>query len=237
MTEIRRYKDKDKVLVAVDCIIFGFDPNEEELKLLVIKRHFQPEKGNWSLIGGFLFEEETLASAANRVLHKLTGLHDVYMQQLSAFSELDRDPGARTISVVYYSLVNVQDIREDIQNEYSATWFKISERPELIFDHNIMIHMAISQLRHKASIEPIGFELLPEKFTMRQLQKLYEEIYCEELDKRNFSKKMSSLNVLERLDEKDMQSSKKGSFLYMFDPYKYRNQKNNGFLIKQSVSI
>ncbi len=230
---LHKYKNEDKVLVAVDCIIFGFDPNEEELKLLVIKRNFEPEKGNWSLMGGFLHPDETLKEAANRVLYNLTGLENVYLEQLKAFSIVDRDPVERTISVAYYALVNIQTFEKELYKEYSATWFEISKKPDLIFDHNMMVDLAISRLRYKASVEPIGFELLPEKFTMRQLQKLYEEIFATEFDKRNFSKKINSFGLLKRLDEKDKTSSRKGSYLFKFDDEKYKEGGSNGFQIKQ----
>lgn len=219
-----------KFLVAVDCIIFGFD--EEELKLLVIKRDFQPERGKWSLMGGFLRRDETLDMAADRVLHELTGLHDVYMEQVNAFSAIDRDPAARTISVAYCALINIAAHSTELTKKYSATWFSISEVPKLIYDHDEMVKCAIEQLRYKTSTEPIGFELLPEKFTMRQLQKLYETILDEELDKRNFTRKINSLDVLVKLKEKDKGSSRKGSFLYRFDQKKYMKKLSNGFSFK-----
>lgn len=233
---LHKYKNEDKVLVAVDCIIFGFDPNAEELKVLLIKRNFEPEKGKWSLMGGFLHLEETLKESANRVLYNLTGLDSVFLEQLKAFSIVDRDPADRTISVAYYALINVEEFEKTLYKENSATWFKISEKPNLIFDHDDMIDLAIARLRHKASIEPIGFELLPEKFTMRQLQKLYEEIFNEELDKRNFAKKVNSFGLLQKLEEKDKGSSRKGSFLYRFDEDKYKKNGSNGFHIKQSIN-
>ena len=224
MALLHNYNDKDKVLVAVDCIIFGFDPNEEELKILLIKRDFEPEKGKWSLMGGFLYADETLNSAANRVLHRLTGLSNVYLEQMQAFSLVDRDPVERTISVAFYALVNIQDVRPMLGEEHEATWFEISKKPMLIFDHDEMVNLAISRLRYKASVEPIGSELLPDKFTMRHIQKLYEEIFHEKFDKRNFSKKVTSLGLLKRLTEKDKGSSKKGSYLYQFDTEVYNRK-------------
>lgn len=227
---IQAYKNQYKALLAVDCIIFGFD--DDELKLLLIKRNFQPEKGRWSLMGGFLGERETLDEAANRVLYNLTGLREVYMEQLNTFSDLNRDPVERTISVAYYALIKIQDHDEELMKQNSAKWFGLSEIPDLIFDHNEMVAKAISDLRHKTSVQPVGFELLPEKFTMRQLQKLYEAILDQELDKRNFAKKINQLDILVKLDEKDMNSSRKGSFLYKFDQYKYRSKVSEGFIFK-----
>jgi len=226
------YKNEDKVLVAVDCIIFGFDQNKEELKLLLIKRNFQPEKGKWSLMGGFLHINETLKEAATRVLFSLTGLKNVYLEQLKGYSKVDRDPVERTISVTYYALINVEEHDEELIKKNSARWFKISSIPKLIFDHNQMVDDAIMRLRYRTSTQPIGFELLPDKFTMRQLQKLYEEILDVKLDKRNFTKKINSLGVLEKLKEKDKLSSKKGSFLYRFNEKKYQTKSENGFEFK-----
>ena len=227
-----KYKDEDKVLVVVDCIIFGFDPEEEELKLLLIKRNFPPAKGKWSLMGGFMRINETIDEAATRVLHTLTGLTNVYMEQLEVFSKVDRDPAERTVSVAYYALINIEDHDEELIKRNSACWFELSKTPKLIFDHDIMVDHAIKRLRYRASVQPIGFELLPEKFTMRQLQKLYEEIFDEHLDKRNFTKKINALDILEKLDEKDKNSSRKGSFLYKFNQQKYRKKRENGFVFK-----
>ncbi|MTI41752.1 NUDIX hydrolase [Fulvivirga lutimaris] len=229
-----KYNNEAKVFVAVDCIIFGFDPNAEELKILLIKRNFEPEKGNWSLMGGFMEPGETLKEAANRVLNTLTGLENIFLEQLKTFSIVDRDPAERTISVAYFALINVVDFKDELYRDFSATWFKISEKPKLIFDHNDMVTLAMERLRFKASVEPIGFELLPAKFTMRQLQMLYEEIFEEKYDKRNFSKKVNSFGLLKRLDEKDKSSSKKGSFLYEFDMEKYK-KRSNGFQIRHQI--
>lgn len=214
------YKSEDKLLVAVDCIIFGFD--NDQLKILLVKRGIEPEKGKWSLMGGFLKKNETLSNAANRVLTILTGLDHVYMEHLQAFSDVDRDPVERTISVAYSALININDHDQELSDQYSAKWFSVNEIPKLIFDHNEMVECAVSRLRYKASTQPISFKLLPEKFTMRKLQKLHEAIYNEQFDKRNFSKKILALNLLTKLDEKDMESSKKGSFLYEFDQENYK---------------
>lgn len=226
---IQTYNANDKLLLAVDCIIFGFDG--EDLKILLIKRNFEPQKGKWSLMGGFLKRSENLNVAADRILNHLTGLHDIYLEQLYAFSEVDRDPAERTISVAYYALINLSD-NQNLSPKFSAKWFSISEYPELIFDHQEMIRKAIRRLKRRVSSKPIGFELLPEKFTMKQLQKLYESILGEELDKRNFINKINGLDILIKLDEKDMSSSRKGSFLYRFDAEKYTQKIEEGFSFK-----
>jgi ADP-ribose pyrophosphatase YjhB (NUDIX family) len=224
-----KYQKEDKVLLALDCIIFGFDG--ENLKILLIKRDFEPQKGKWSLMGGFLKKNENLNVAANRILNHLTGLNGIYLEQLYAFSEVDRDPAERTISVAYYALINLLKDKE-LSPKFSAKWFNLSDYPELIFDHQQMIEKATRRLRRRVSNKPIGFELLPEKFTMLQLQKLYESILCEKLDKRNFINKINGLGILIKLDEKDMSSSRKGSFLYKFDAEKYNQKIEEGFSFK-----
>ena len=227
---IHSYQKQDKVLLAVDCIIFGFD--KEDLKILLIKRDFEPEKGQWSLMGGFLKRSESLDEAANRILYHLTGINSVYLEQLHSYSKVDRDPVERTVSVAYYALINIENHNEELTEQYSAKWFSISKAPKLIFDHDTMVRHAIRRLRYKTSTAPIGFELLPQKFTMRQLQKMYEAILNEELDKRNFINKINALNILVKLDEKDKSSSRKGSFLYMFDEEKYKKKVDDGFSFK-----
>ena len=226
------YDVADKAYLAVDCIIFGFDPNLEELQILLIKRNFEPMKGHWSLMGGFLHKNEHLDQAAERVLFQLTGLHHIYMEQFSVFSDPLRDPADRTVSVTYYALINVSDHGSAITDKHDACWFNLSELPELIFDHREMVQQAMRRLQYKTSIQPIGFELLPEKFTMRHLQKLYEAILCRPLDKRNFTKKIHTLDILVRLEEKDMESSRKGSFLYKFDQEKYLSKVSEGFVFR-----
>ena len=224
------YHTEDKVLIAVDCIIFGFD--KDDLKILLIKRDFEPKKGEWSLMGGFLRKDENLDGAAKRILSELTGIQNIYLEQLYAFSEIDRDPGSRTVSVAYYALLNIEDHIKNLIQQYSAKWFSFSDRPDLIFDHEEMVQHAIKRLRYQTSTKPVGFELLPEKFTMRQLQKLYEAILNEKLDKRNFISKINGLDILQKLDEKDMNSSRKGSYLFKFDQEKYRSKAANGFSFK-----
>ena len=226
-----KYNREDKVLLAVDCIIFGFD--DEDLKVLLIKRDFEPEKGKWSLVGGFMKQYENLETAAIRILDLYTGLDNVYMEQVATFSQVDRDPEERTISTAYYALINIKEHSEKLIKQFSANWFSVSKMPQLIFDHDKMVNHALKQLRNRASTKPIGFELLPEKFTMRQLQKLYEAIWDTQLDKRNFINKIRSFDIVQKLDEKDMTSSRKGSYLYQFNPKKYI-RKNNGseFVLK-----
>ncbi len=227
---IHSYSTEDKVLLAVDCIIFGFDG--EDLKILLIKRDFEPEKGKWSLVGGFLKKDENLEHAAVRILKHYTGLDNIYMEQVATFSEVDRDPAERTISTAYCALINIQEHNDKLNKQFSANWFSISEAPYLIFDHNIMVSSAITLLRDRASTKPIGFELLPTKFTMRSLQNLYEAIWNLKIDKRNFINKINALGIVEKLNEKDKESSRKGSFLYQFNADSFDKSNGKQFILK-----
>ena len=227
------YKEYDHHLVALDCIIFGFD--EGELKLLLLKRKFEPAKGEWSLMGGFLRKSESLDDAACRILNQLTGLSNIYMKQLNAFGDVDRDPGARTISVVYYALIKINENDRMLAEAHGAEWISINKLPALIFDHSKMVEKALEALRRRTSREPIGFELLPDKFTLPQLQSLYESICGEQLDKRNFRKQILVTGLLVKLNEKDKESSKKGAFLYKFDHKKYNSYVEKGFLFQLKV--
>ena len=208
------------MLVAVDCIIFGFDGYD--IKLLLIHRGIKPEKGKWSLMGGFLQPGESQEEAANRVLKKLTGLEGVYMEQLHSFSHPQRDPGERTVSTAYFALIDIHKYEKQLSDEYHPEWFLLNEIPELIFDHPQMVKMAQRALRYKAALHPILFELLPEKFTIPQLQSLYEGVYDTKFDNRNFSRKVLSTGLLIKQKEKDKLNSKKGAFYYRLDKRKYK---------------
>ncbi len=223
------YTKYTKLLIAVDSIIFGFDENARELKLLILKRNFEPALGKWSLMGGFVNPDESLDHAAERIVSQLTGLKDVYMEQLYAFGELERDPGGRIISVAYFSLIRINDYDRELVKEHGAFWFPLSEIPELIFDHSEMVIKALRKLRIRARTQPIGFELLPKKFTIPQLQGLYEAIYQTPFDKRNFRRKFLSMNLLEKLDEKEKETSKKGAYYYKFNQKKYEELLQKGF--------
>ncbi|NLR56677.1 NUDIX hydrolase [Chitinophaga polysaccharea] len=224
------YAKAPRHLVAVDCIIFGFD--EGRLKLLIMQRKVAPMAGEWSLVGGFVQEEESTDDAAARVLEHTTGLNDIYMNQLHCYGDVARDTGARVISVAYYALIRITNHDKPLAREHGAHWLELHEIPDLIFDHGKMIEDALTALRNNAQFHPIGFELLPEKFTLSQLRCLYEEIYRKTLDKRNFRKKILSLDVMEKLDEKDKTSSKKGAHLYRFDPEKYEALKRKGLVFE-----
>lgn len=215
-----RYQHQTKMLVAVDCIIFGFDG--KHLKILLVQRALHPESGKWSLMGGFVKPAETTKQAAVRVLQKLTGISNIYLEELAVFSNPHRDPVERTISIAYFSLIDINQYEKQITTEYHAEWFSVKKFPKLIFDHQDMVKKAKEKLRYKAAFHPLLFELLPEKFTLPQLQSLYEEIFDVEMDKRNFSRKILSMNFLIKLNEKEKENSKKGAYYYKLDKKKYK---------------
>jgi 8-oxo-dGTP diphosphatase len=230
------YSTVERHLVAVDCIIFGYDVLEKEIKLLLIKRSFEPDSGKWSLAGGFVMGNEDMDEAASRILYNLTGLKNVYLEQSHTFGDLNRDPGARVISTSYYALIKLQDIDNRLKEINGAHWRSISSLPELIFDHRKMVTLALTCLRRQVKINPVGFELLPEKFTLVHLQELYEAIYQRNIDKRNFRKKILSMDLLKKLDEKEKKTSKKGAFYYTFIKEKYESFRQNGFYFNLDVN-
>jgi 8-oxo-dGTP diphosphatase len=217
---MHRYSGQTRILVAVDCIIFGFDGFD--IKVLLIQRGFKPEKNRWSLMGGFLQPQESPEQAANRVLKQLTGLEGVYMEQLQTFADPNRDPVERTLSIAYFALIDIHQYEKQISDEYHAEWFLLKDKPELIFDHNEMVKIAQKELRYKAALHPLLFELLPQKFTIPQLQSLYEGVYDTVFDNRNFSRKVLSTGLLIKQKEKDKMNSKKGAFYYKLDKKKYK---------------
>lgn len=219
-----RYLHSTRLLVAIDCIIFGFDG--EEIKLLLIKRNFEPEKGKWSLMGGFVKEEEDLEVGAERILYELTGLDNIYVEHLQTYGKVNRDPVERTISVVFFALINIHAHDQESVRAHNAQWISLKNAPKLIFDHDRMVENALERLRYKAALHPIGFELLPEKFTIPQLQKLYEAIYDMRLDRRNFSRKILSTGLLIDTGEKNENSATKKAILYRLDKQKYESKFN-----------
>ena len=229
-----KYTIGQKITVAIDCVIFGFD--SEKLNLLLFKRRVNPFKGSWSLIGEVLENNLSLDKSASEILHKLTGLENIYLKQLKTYGELNRDPAERVISIVYFSLIRVDEVRlKEIENK-DAEWFAFNDLPELILDHGQMVKDSITELRKIAKDQPLGFELLPKLFTLPQLQTLYESIYNNKFDSRNFRKKILSLNVLEKTNLKDKSTSRKGAFLFGFKENILDNsQKNKGIYNTKDV--
>lgn len=214
------YKNNPKFFVGIDCIIFGFE--KEQLSLLLLQRNFEPAKGQWSLMGGFVQKNESADDAAKRVLYELTGLKDVYMEHIGAFGKINRDPGERVISLAYYALINTNKYDRELVQRHNAYWVNIDEIPDLIFDHNQMVEKARTAMKEKASTAPIGFNLLPELFTLTQLQSLYEAIYGEPMDKRNFRKRIADMGYIEKTDKIDKTGSKRGAYLYKFNDKAYQ---------------
>ncbi|MDT0645981.1 NUDIX domain-containing protein [Zunongwangia sp. F260] len=221
------YSVKDKMYAAADCIIFGFEGGR--IKLLLFRRRVEPLKGEWSLIGSFVRLDEDVSEAAKRVLKEITGLENVFMEQLKAYGKADRDPGFRCLSIAQYALIQIDEYDGELVEKHGAHWFDIDEIPDLVLDHNQMVQDALERLKQKARYQPIGLNLLPEKFTIPQLQQLYEVIYQKELDSRNFRKKLLSLKVLIKLDEKDKTNSRRGAFLYKFDYKTYHELEKFGY--------
>src|SRR5215468_10829668 len=217
-----------RAALTVDCVVFGFD--EGELKVLLIQRGLEPFKGRWALPGGFVRVEETLDEAARRELREEAGLKNVFLEQLYTFGAVDRDPRERVVSVAYYALVKlaIHETRA-ATDAADARWFPISKIPKLAFDHADILATALARLKGKVRYEPIGFELLPPKFTLSQLQHLYEAVLETELDKRNFRKKVLSFGLLVPLQETQMLGRHRPAQLFRFDMEKYEKLKKRGF--------
>jgi len=218
------YKEFQKVLLSVDCIIFGFDQNK--LKILIGKRNMDPGRGEWSLYGGFVRNDESLDAAAQRTLLELTGLRNIYMSQVGAFGNIDRDPGERVVSIAYYALINVKDYSERLRKQHGVEWVNIEDIPQMYSDHNAMVAKARKLIQQKIKTNPVGFELLPELFTLTQLQRLYEAVNGEPLDKRNFRKRIKDMDFIEKTELIDKKTSKRGASLYRFNKKAFTEDKN-----------
>jgi len=214
--------------LTVDCVVFGYDA--EDLKVLLIQRDLEPFAGKWALPGGFVHVEETLEAAARRELAEETGVGDLFLEQLYTFGAVERDPRERVVSVAYYALVDLFGHRVTAATDArNAAWFTVEDTPPLAFDHEEILDTALRRLRGKVRYQPIGFELLPEKFTLTQLQRLYETILGVILDKRNFRKKILGMDLLVELDEVEQDVAHRAARLYRFDMEKYRALTEKGF--------
>jgi ADP-ribose pyrophosphatase YjhB (NUDIX family) len=218
------YSEHSKVWLSVDCIIFGFD--DGKLKVLIGKRQMDPGRGEWSLYGGFVSSDESVDEAASRTLYELTGLKNVFMRQVGAFGKVDRDPGERVVSIAYYALINVKDYEDELLQEHGLQWVNYDDIPKLYSDHNEMVQKARKMMRQKLAHEPVGFRLLPNLFTLTQLQKLYEAVNGSELDKRNFRKRIKEMDYIEKTELIDKSSSKRGAYLYRFNKRVYNEDPN-----------
>lgn len=214
--------------LTVDCVVFGMD--EEDLKVLLIKRGLEPFAGKWALPGGFVRMEEALDAAARRELEEEAGIRPSHLEQLYTFGEPGRDPRGRVVTVAYFALVKLTDHRVQASTDAKeAAWFSVWDTPKLAFDHAEILGTALQRLKGKVRYQPIGFELLPPKFTLTQLQRLYEIILERQLDKRNFRKKILSMDLLEELDEVEQDVSHRAARLYRFDHKKYKQLEKAGF--------
>lgn len=214
--------------LTVDCVVFGLD--DVDLKVLLIQRALEPFEGKWALPGGFVNVDETLDAAALRELEEETGLRKVFLEQLYTVGELGRDPRERVVTVAYYALVRLSDHKVKAATDArQALWFAMDDLPKLAFDHDKILKMAHKRLQGKVRYQPIGFELLPQKFTLRQLQHLYEVVLDRELDKRNFRKKILGMEILEELDEVETDVAHRAARLYRFDKKSYTAITKAGF--------
>lgn len=214
--------------VSTDCVIFGLDNGK--LKVLLLKRNIEPSLGLWALPGGFVLDFEELEMSAMRTLHDTTGMSNVFMEQVQAFGQVNRFPWRRVITVVFYALIKYRT--DDLKAGPDASdinWFEISNLPELVFDHKHILTVTLQHLQSKVRSEPIGFELLPPKFTLTQLQELYEAVLRTTFDTRNFRKKLLKMNLLEQLDETQIGVAHRAARLYRFNPSIYQKLKEKGF--------
>jgi 8-oxo-dGTP diphosphatase len=220
--------DYPRPALTVDCVVFGLD--DGDLKVMLIQRKIPPFEGEWALPGGFVRMSESLEDAARRELCEETGIASVFLEQLYTYGEVDRDPRYRVVTVAYYALVKMSDYQIRAATDARvADWFPVSKPPQLAFDHKQILETALARLKGKVRYKPIGFELLPEKFTLTQLQKLYETILGVELDKRNFRKKILKMDFLVELEEMQTDVSHRAARLYQFDAAQYKQLEIQGF--------
>lgn len=215
--------------VTTDCVIFGFDG--VKLKVLLVERGMAPYKGRWAFPGGFLNMDESAEEGALRELKEETGLEGAYIRQFHTFSNPQRDPRERVITIAYYALVRMQEVKGG-DDASDARWFALDEVPPLAFDHDQILRKAEKTLRQRIHFEPVGFELLPEKFTIKQLQNLYEAILDMRFDRRNFYNKMRRLGMLELTGDTANPSQRREANLFSFNTEKYAELKSKGFQLE-----
>ena len=229
MKELKFHYEYPHPAVTTDCVIFGFDGLK--INVLLIQRGCEPYKGKWALPGGFLRMDETADECARRELAEETGLSNAKMEQFYTFSGVDRDPRERVISIAYYALVKLAEVRGG-DDAAEAQWFDKDEIPSLAFDHELILRTAIRQLKERICFEPIGFELLPEVFTMSELQSLYEAILGIKFDRRNFYNKILKLGILTEAEPRPANASRRTPTKYCFNREKYAELKQKGFRLE-----
>lgn len=213
---------------SIDCVVFGFDGTD--LKVLLIERGEDPYKGYWALPGDLVHPESALNDSVNQVLKSLTGLSDLYFEQVETFGAVDRHPLGRVLTTGYYTLVKISDYQLNPSSFASeAKWFKVSNAKELAFDHNAILSSCFERLKKSVRVKPIGFELLPPHFTLTELQSLYEAILEVTLDTRNFRKKILGMKFLRETGTVQTNVSHRPAKLYEFDQKKYEQLKSRGF--------
>lgn len=223
-----RFSDEVIEALSIDCLIFGF--RDEKLDVLLIKHAEGISKGRWALPGGWIRYNESIDAAAARLLKSLTGLSDVFLEQFHTFGDVDRYPGKRVITVAYFALINAENYSLSAGFTASdAKWFQIRELPDLPYDHHKILSMGFQYLKHKVRHEPLGFNLLPKKFTLHDIQRLYEAILETDLDKPNFRRKLLKMNLLVPCDEKQRDVSHRRANFYRFDKRIYKKLKEGGF--------
>lgn len=227
-THLIEIQDYFKAAISVDCVIFGFDENE--LKVLLIESDLKEFKGKWSLLGDIMHPDEDIETAAYRVLRERTGLEDVYMEQVQAFGGINRHPAGRVITIAYYSLVNIEHV--ELKTHFNELhWHAVKDIRQMAFDHREILATCLERLQRKVIDQPVGFNLLPKKFSLRELQNLYEAILDVKLDRRNFRKKFFAMDYLIDLNEEEQEVRHRPARLYKFNQEKYnqRQKKNLGF--------
>lgn len=216
--------------VTTDCVIFGYD-HQDGLSLLLVKRGVEPYKDHWAFPGGFMRMDEDAETGARRELKEETGLETSYVEQFGCFSDVNRDPRERVITIAYYALVKKSDVK-GADDAAEAHWFPIDNVPSLAFDHDRILRVALKTLKEKIHFMPVGFELLPEVFTMPQLQSLYEAILEVKFDRRNFANKMLKLGILTEVGERAANAGPRIPVKYSFNPDKYSELKSKGFRLE-----
>lgn len=228
-TKKRYYYRYPHPSVTTDCVIFGYA--EKRLHVLLIERGIEPYKGKWAFPGGFLKMDESAEEGALRELQEETGLKDAYIEQFHTFSQPDRDPRERVITIAYYALVQIQDVKGG-DDAAKARWFPVDEVPQLAFDHDMILREALHRLREKIHFEPVGFELLPQKFTISELMALYEAILDVSFDKRNFTKKIIASGLVEPLKDEFRKTTRHSAQLYKYNAENYNLLKKKGFKLE-----